>query len=710
MLFSTSFAAGADIDPTQKFILEIIDLDNDARSEFVDILENITPSNYQDYIDDVSGIISLNDDDIKAALKAYANYPSTYKDSLLAMIEIFTLSDIQAKDYTVFGFRRIQKMINFEVTGDYYDDRGLRLFVSVFSKIKTLTGKDSFYDDSSDVYKLDIRVGGQTLKNEINQLIGNIQSLKNRNINNFDAFVAYMERVINSHENIEIYNFKRFLKSEGLGYSGALKKPTTDDSGISPIERLYLELISLSQAERTAFVINVLDKLTSGNLAGVIGEAEKIVGSMPRQDLEAALKAFAAYADENKTTIKLALKMIGTSIEDEGFDTSKFNDIVERINFTFTGDYDDIKGFTMFVKILGTIRGISTDDFIFDAKEDPYKIDINVSNLRIYNLVKPQIDIIIKSMPSLKARGINSFDDYIAEFEYMVNAHPNDVIYYFKKFLNDERWGYKGSLPNPNEVKPEPTATAPVSTPTTQPTSTPVPTRTPGGGGNGGGGNSGGGSGSGGGTVTTPTPKPSSSPVATEPSATEVPAANPFTDLPDSHWAKESILELVHKNVLTGYPDGTIKPDLEITRAEMAVILVKAIGLVPVENPDLKFKDSDTIGAWAAGYVQAAVENNIIVGYEDNTFRPANKLTREEMVVMIIKAYKFGSADAAAIEFADKADIGNWSIEFVAKAVEMNIVVGYPDNTFKPKKNVTRAEASTVIVNCIEALEDQKAE
>lgn len=697
-MFTTSFAAGTNLDPVQKFILEVIELDDDARAEFVAILEDITPTNYKDYVDDVKKILSLNEDDITAALKAYANYSGTYKNMLLLMIETFSLNDIEAKDYTVFGFRRILKLINYEITGDYYDDRGMRVFISVFKRLKVLTGKDAFYDDPSDAYKLQIKVGGALLKSQLDSLIEHIQTFKNKKIYTFDDFIDYVEKEINSYENIEIYNFKRFLKSEGLGYSGALKKPDTDE-GLSPIEKLYLKLISLSKAERELFVVEVLDRLLDGDLYGAIAKAEKILGSMPKEDIEAALKAFASYVDDNKAAVKLAIKYFAMNIENENFDTSKFSDIAKIANFMFTGDYEDEKGFIIFVKIMGTLRGISTSNFIFDDKNDPYKIDFDLSKLKIYNTFKPMLDSIIKSMNSLKARGINSFDDYIAEFETKVNAKSNEQIYYFKKFLYEERLGYGGKLPNPdnNVPSPKPTGSSPSG----------------GGGGGGSGGGTGGGSGSSGGSpVVTPTntPLPTSTPVATEPIPTSMPAANPFKDLEDTHWAKDNMLELVDKKVLTGYPDGTIKPDLEVTRAEMAVIIAKAIGLVPAENPDLKFKDKDQIGDWAAGYIQAAVENNIIVGYEDNTFRPSNKLTREEMIVMVMKAYKYEPVQAPELAFADKGDIGSWSIGYVAKAVEMKLVAGYPDNTFRPKKNVTRAEVSTVIINCIKALEDKTAE
>ncbi len=711
MTFNVSYGMGPNINPMQKLILEAIDLDKKDRLAFSDVLQEVTGSNYLDYVDEVSDIIPLSDQDIAAALKTYGNYDSTYKSNLLFMMGQLGLSDISAKDYTAFGFRRIQKMINFEVTGDYYDDRGIRLFVSIFKNLKDLTGKDAFYDKTSDAYKLDIKVGSQTLKTQMDKLIVNIETLKARGVDTFDEFTNYVEIVVNSHANIEIYNFKRFLKSEGLGYSGALKKPTDEGASVTPIQKLYLELISLSATERNQFVFNVLDALNDGNLAGVREEAQEILGNMPSQDLNAALEAFAAYSDDNKAIIKTAIKFFAIDIEDEGFDTSKFNDIYERINFAFTGDYSDVKGFMLFVKILGTIRGLSTDDFIYDLKEDPYKIDVNVNNLVVYKTFEPKLDLMIGSMDTLKARGITTFAKYIEELEATVNAHPDDQIYNFKKFLDEERLGYDGDLLNPADKTPEPTATPdPGSTPTPEPgttaTPTPVVTARPtsGGGSQGGGGSSGGSGGSGGSSNTTPQP---TSTTAIQPTATPMPGANPFTDLLDTHWAKGNILELVTKEILTGYPDGTVKPDLQVTRAEMAVMIIKAIGVAPIETPDLKFKDKGEIGAWAAGYIQAAVEKKIIVGYEDNTFRPSNKLTREEMVVMVMKAYMYESVETVQLTFTDKGDIGSWSYGFVAKSVELKLVAGYPDNTFKPKKDVTRAEASTVISNCIKAAKDK---
>jgi hypothetical protein len=70
-----------------------------------------------------------------------------------------------------------------------------------------------------------------------------------------------------------------------------------------------------------------------------------------------------------------------------------------------------------------------------------------------------------------------------------------------------------------------------------------------------------------------------------------------------------------------------------------------------------------------------------------------------------MQAFKYGSSENLELEFIDSDEIGDWSKPFVVKSVEMAFVAGYPDNTFKPKRNVTRAEAFTVLLKAIEEKE-----
>lgn len=175
---------------------------------------------------------------------------------------------------------------------------------------------------------------------------------------------------------------------------------------------------------------------------------------------------------------------------------------------------------------------------------------------------------------------------------------------------------------------------------------------------------------------------------------TTVPSA-PF-DIAN-HWAKDSVLKLMDKKIIEGYPDGSVKPDANVTRAEMAVIVVKALGLKPEANPVLTFADKNDIPDWAAGYIKVAVDKKILVGYEDNTFRPSKNLSREEMVVIVMKAFEVAASEGKELDFSDADQIGDWSKAYVAGAVDKGFVKGYTDNTFKPKKDVTRAEAFTVV-------------
>ena len=710
-MLSTVYAVGADIDPMQEFILEAIDLDDDSRADFVEILDEVNSSNYKDYVDEVSGIISLSDEDITLALKTYAGYSSTYKASFLLMLESFELSEVGVEDYTSFGFRRIQKAINFEITGDYYDDRGIRLFVSIFRELKAITGKDAFSD--KDVYKLDINLGSTALKTQLNKFITTIKSLTDRKITTFDGFVAYAENVINAHDNNEIYSFKKFLKTENLGYTGSLTKPPFEvDPSVSPIQQLYLKIISLTPSQRVTFYNDVLDAVNSGNISTIRVKAQKYLGSMPAEDIEAALKAFAAFSDDNKGLIKLFISSVDINDKDYSKDTADFSDIYERINFALTGEYDNQTGFAIFYRLIRSIQAVSgPENFIKDGSTDQYKIKIDLSKLRSFSTVKSKLDIMIGSMGSLNDRGINNFKDFVAEAEAIINAHPNDQIYAFKKYLDKGSLGYEGNLPDPSKpvvtptVKPTDTV---IVTPTPTVTSTAIVTSTPkpGDGSNSGGngGNSGGSSGNSGNNSSTPKPTATT---AVEPTSV-VPGADQFTDLSDKHWAKLNMLDLVAKKILAGYTDGTIKPDAQITRAEMSVIIVKAVGLSPAGTPNLKFKDNKDIGSWASGYIQTAVDKGIIVGYEDNTFRPSNKLTREEMVVMIMKAYAYKESTKTDLGFSDKKDVASWSMGYVAISVELGFVKGYPDNSFKPKNNVTRAEASAVIANCMKEAEKNK--
>lgn len=160
------------------------------------------------------------------------------------------------------------------------------------------------------------------------------------------------------------------------------------------------------------------------------------------------------------------------------------------------------------------------------------------------------------------------------------------------------------------------------------------------------------------------------------------------------HWAANNIEKLVAVGAVSGYPDGSFQPDSPITRAEFTSMLVKAF--------KLEFKSgkvfTDTAEHWARNAIATAAAYGIVGGYDDNTFRPDDPITREQMAVMTVKAARLSPA-SGEVAFTDSGEISAWAKESVVTAVQDGIMNGYADGTFEPQGHATRAEAVTVIVN-----------
>jgi hypothetical protein len=104
--------------------------------------------------------------------------------------------------------------------------------------------------------------------------------------------------------------------------------------------------------------------------------------------------------------------------------------------------------------------------------------------------------------------------------------------------------------------------------------------------------------------------------------------AGKFPDVARSAWYAESVSYLGDHNIILGYPDGELKPGNPITRAEYATIISKFEGLAP----ESVSKFNDISGHWAAGYIDSASEKGWISGYPDGSYRPDDYLTRAELV------------------------------------------------------------------------------
>ncbi|WP_165847830.1 S-layer homology domain-containing protein [Ammonifex thiophilus] len=182
-----------------------------------------------------------------------------------------------------------------------------------------------------------------------------------------------------------------------------------------------------------------------------------------------------------------------------------------------------------------------------------------------------------------------------------------------------------------------------------------------------------------------------------------------FKDM-QGHWAEATVARLAAMGVVSGYPDGTFKPDNEITRAEVTAILARALKLSPGKEEDLKFADKAAIPAWAKGVIAAAAKEGLVKGYPQPdgtvTFEADRPLSRVEMAVLAVRILekKAGKVTPAELKFADAEAIPDWAKASVGVAVAKGIVAGYPDNTFRPDQPVTRAEASAMILRLLDAL------
>ena len=138
-----------------------------------------------------------------------------------------------------------------------------------------------------------------------------------------------------------------------------------------------------------------------------------------------------------------------------------------------------------------------------------------------------------------------------------------------------------------------------------------------------------------------------------------------FEDVEGSKYAG-AVEALVELGVVNGQPDGTYAPEKEVTRAELAKMLVLCLGLEDTVDKlaDQKVFDDVEPGQWHAGYVNAAAQAKVIAGYPDGTFKPTNNVSYAEAYTMIIRALGYGNV-------VDKE--GTWPTAYMLKAVELGL-------------------------------------
>ncbi|MYL49377.1 S8 family serine peptidase [Halobacillus litoralis] len=172
------------------------------------------------------------------------------------------------------------------------------------------------------------------------------------------------------------------------------------------------------------------------------------------------------------------------------------------------------------------------------------------------------------------------------------------------------------------------------------------------------------------------------------------PAAQTFPDVKGT-WAESYINYLVEEELMVGYPDGIFGFKDSITRASASVMIAKEMNLPLKES---RFPDVSP-DHWAAKYIGAMEEAGIFLGYDDGTFKPNRALSREEMASLVVRAYEL-TGDKEN-EFTDVQE-GTWSYEPISILVSNDLVSGFPDGTFRPKKEINRAEFATLMARLLQ--------
>ena len=173
-----------------------------------------------------------------------------------------------------------------------------------------------------------------------------------------------------------------------------------------------------------------------------------------------------------------------------------------------------------------------------------------------------------------------------------------------------------------------------------------------------------------------------------------VPTAPKFEDCV-GHWAAEDIQFMYENGYVNGTDATTFAPDAYVTRAEFAAMAVRILGLETASYED-SFEDVAK-GEWYADVVETAYKSGIIFGSEGN-FRPNDRITREEMAVILMRVYAMNNEYTAEgeVQFTDSADISHWAADSIASAGKLGLVTGMDDGSFAPFQNTTRAQAATV--------------
>lgn len=176
-----------------------------------------------------------------------------------------------------------------------------------------------------------------------------------------------------------------------------------------------------------------------------------------------------------------------------------------------------------------------------------------------------------------------------------------------------------------------------------------------------------------------------------------------FSDIA-GHWASDYIQTLATQSLITGYTDGSFKPNETLTRAAFAALVVKAFNPT-IKRPATQFSDI-AANFWASGVIQQAYQGGFLSGFPDQTFRPQDPVSRLQILLALVNGLNLLPGNEGTLEiYQDRESIPAYARAAIASATEQNLILNYPHpNQLNPNQPATRADAAVFVHQALVAI------
>lgn len=174
------------------------------------------------------------------------------------------------------------------------------------------------------------------------------------------------------------------------------------------------------------------------------------------------------------------------------------------------------------------------------------------------------------------------------------------------------------------------------------------------------------------------------------------PSAPVFSDI-QGHWAADFITGLSRQELIGGFEDGTFKPNDPINRVQYAALIVKAFN-PPAKRAAVNFSDVPA-NFWAKSFIDRAYQAGFISGFPDGTFRPNQNILRLQVLTSLVSGLELSGGNPSVLSaFDDRATIPDYAQNQIATATQQKLVVNYPNlRQLTPNRDATRGETAAIV-------------